>query len=143
MDQKKAVSFLTFWVINTVVLLIANAIFGGNVVVGNQSISTGLSAIFAGLILTALIPLAPKAVEQSGLKIKNQNVWPAIFLALNIVTLWILKRLAIVTGLGIASILWVIVLAIVVTIVELAVAKTTGAMEAMEEAKKQAKSKAE
>ena len=143
MDQKKAVSFLTFWVVNTVVLLIANAIFGGNVVVGNQSISTGLSAIFAGLILTALIPLAPKAVEKSGYKIKNQNIWPAIFLSLNIVTLWILKRLAVVTGFGISSILWVIILAIIITFVELAVAKTTGAMEAMEENKKTAKAKTE
>ena len=141
MDQKKAVSFLTFWVVNTVVLLIANAIFGGNVAVGNQSISTGLSAIFAGLVLTALIPLAPKAVEKSGYKIKNQNIWPAIFLASNIVVLWILKRLAVVTGLGISSILWVIILAIVITFVELAVAKTTGAMEAMEEGKKPSKSK--
>ena len=143
MDQKKAVSFLTFWVVNTVVLLLANAIFGSNVAVGNQSISTGLSAIFAGLVLTALIPLAPKAVEQTGFKIKNQNVWPVIFLSLNIVTLWILKRLAVVTGLGIASILWVIILAIVITFVELAVAKTTGAMEAMEEGKKTAKAKTE
>ena len=138
MDQKKAVSFLTFWVVNTVVLLIVNAIFGGNFVVGNQSISTGLSAIFAGLILTALIPLAPIAVEKSGFKIKNQNVWPAIFLASNIVVLWILKRLAMVTGFGISSILWVLILAIVITFVELAVAKTTGAME---EDKKQSKSK--
>lgn len=141
MDQKKAVSFLTFWVVNTVVLLIANAIFGGNVVVGNQSISTGLSAIFAGLILTALIPLAPKAVEKSGYKIKNKNIWPGIFLGLNIVTIWILKRLAIVTGFGISSILWVIILAIIITFAELAVAKTTGAMEAMEEDKTPAKSK--
>ena len=138
MDQKKAVSFLTFWVVNTVVLLVANSIFGGNVVVGNQSISTGLSAIFAGLVLTALIPLAPKAVEQTGYKIKNQNVWPAIFLASNIVVLWILKRLAIVTGFGISSILWVLILAIIITFVELAVAKTTVAME---EDKKQSKSK--
>ena len=139
MDQKKAVSFLTFWVVNTVVLLGANAIFGGNVVVGNQSISTGLSAIFAGLILTALIPLAPIAVGKSGFKIKNQNVWPAIFLVSNVVVLWILKRLAVVTGFGISSILWVIILAIVITFVEIAVAKTTGAMEAMEEGKKTAK----
>ena len=141
MDQKKAVSFLTFWVVNTVVLLIVNAIFGGNIVVGNQSISTGLSAIFAGLVLTALIPLAPKAVEHTGFKIKNQNVWPVIFFSLNIVTLLILKRLAVVTGLGIASILWVIILAIIITFVELAVAKTTGAMETMEEGKKQSRSK--
>ena len=143
MDQKKAVSFLTFWVVNTVVILGANAVFGGNVAVGNQSISTGLSAIFAGLALTALIPLAPKAVEQTGYKIKNRNVWPAIFLASNIVVLWILKRLAVVTGLGISSILWVLILAIVITLVELAVAKTTGAMEAMEEGKKTAKTKTE
>ena len=140
MDQKKAVSFLTFWVVNTVVLLIVNAIFGGNVVVGNQSISTGLSAIFAGLVLTALIPLAPIAVEKSGYKIKNQNVLPAIFLASNVVVLWVLKRLAVVTGLGISSILWVIILAITITFVELAVAKTTGAME---EGKKTAKTKVE
>jgi hypothetical protein len=64
-------------------------------------------------------------------------------LASNIVVLWILKRLAVVTGLGISSILWVLILAIVITFVELAVAKTTGAMEAMEEGKKTAKAKTE
>ena len=140
MDQKRAVAFLTFWVVNTVVILIAGTIFGGNVVVGNISISTGLSAIFAGLILTALIPLTPIAVEKAGYKIKNQNIWPVIFFASNLVVLWILKRLAMVTGLGISSILWVIILAVIMTAAELAVAKGTGAMEAMED-KKPAKSK--
>jgi len=57
------------------------------------------------------------------------NIWPAIFFVANAVIIWVIKRLAIVTALGISNILWVLVLALVVTLAELGVTKTTGAMK--------------
>ena len=129
MDQKKAVNFLSFWVANSVVLLLAAAVLGNNVVLGNNNLSGPLAAVISGFILTLLIYLVPFAVERSGYKIKNENIWPAIFFVANAVIIWVIKRLAIVTALGISNILWVLVLALVVTLAELGVAKTTGAMK--------------
>ena len=129
MDQKKAVNFLSFWVANSVVLLLAAAVLGSNVVLGNDKLSGPLAAVISGFILTLLIYLVPLAVERSGYKIKNENIWPAIFFVANAVIIWVIKRLAIVTALGISSILWVVVLTIVVTLAELGVAKATGAMK--------------
>lgn len=129
MDQKKAVNFLSFWVANTVVLLLAAAVLGSNVVLGNDKLSGPLAAVISGFILTLAIYLVPLAVERSGYKIKNENIWPAIFFVANVVIIWVIKRLAIVTALGISSILWVLVVALVATLAELGVAKTTGAMK--------------
>lgn len=129
MDQKKAVNFLSFWVANTVVLLLAAAVLGANVVLGNDKLSGPLAAVISGFILTLLIYLVPLAVARSGYKIKNENIWPAIFFIANFVLIWVIKRLAIISGLGISSILWAIVVALVVTLAELGVAKTTGAMK--------------
>jgi len=129
LDQKKAVNFLSFWVANTIVLLLAAAVLGSNVVLGNDKLSGPLAAVISGFILTLLIYLVPLAVKSSGYKIKNENIWPAIFFVANFVLIWVIKRLAIVTALGISSILWVLVVALVVTLAELGVAKTTGAMK--------------
>jgi len=129
MDQKKVVNFLSFWVANTVVLLLGAVVLRNNVVLGNDKLSVPLAAIISGLILTGLIYLVPEVVKRSGYKLKDQNIWVAAYFAANVVIIWIIKRLAIITALGISSIYWVLVLAIVVTLVELGVAKITGAMK--------------
>jgi len=129
MDQKKVVNFLSFWVANTVVLLLGAVVLRNNVVLGNDKLSAPLAAIISGLILTGLIYLVPEVVKRSGYKLKDQNIWVAAYFAANVVIIWIIKRLAIITALGISSIYWVLVLAIVVTLVELGVAKITGAMK--------------
>lgn len=129
MDQKKLVNFLSFWVANTVILLLASAILGSNVVLGNDKISKPVAAIIAGLILTALIFIIPPIIEKSGYKIKNENIWPAIFFVGNIIVIWIIKRIAVISGVGISNILWVLILGVIVTLVELVITRATGAMK--------------
>ncbi|OGD93076.1 hypothetical protein A2697_02090 [Candidatus Curtissbacteria bacterium RIFCSPHIGHO2_01_FULL_41_44] len=142
MNQKQLVNFLGFWVANTVVFLLASVIFGGNVVLGNDKLSGPMAAILSGLILTVAGALIAPAVEKSGfkkslqgldlantfgLKIKDAS-WAGVFLIVNVVTIWVVKRLAIVTGLGISSVLWVLMLAALATLAQWGVAKATGAM---------------
>ena len=129
MDQKKVVNFLSFWVANTVVLLLGAVVLRNNVVLGNDKLSVPLAAIISGLILTGLIYLVPEVVKRSGYKIKDQNIWVAAYFIANVAIIWIIKRLAIITAFGISSIFWVLVVALVVTLVELGVAKITGAMK--------------
>ncbi|OGD85012.1 hypothetical protein A2165_02615 [Candidatus Curtissbacteria bacterium RBG_13_40_7] len=135
MDQKKLVDFLSFWVTNTVLLLIISAIFRANLVLGNNIISKPVAAIISGFFLTALIFLIPPIVDKSGYKIKNQNIWPGIFLVVNIVVIWLIKRFAVYTGVGISSIWWVLIMAVVLTAAELIVVKLSGAMAPVKKGK--------
>jgi len=136
MDQKKVVNFLSFWVASTIVLLLGSAVLRNNVVLGNDKLSASLAAIISGLVLTGLIYLVPEVVKRTGYKIKDQNIWVAIYFVANVVIIWIIKRFAIITALGISSIFWVLVLALVITLVELGVAKVTGAMKVQVKASK-------
>ncbi|OGD95196.1 hypothetical protein A3F02_01800 [Candidatus Curtissbacteria bacterium RIFCSPHIGHO2_12_FULL_38_9b] len=129
MNQKQILNFLIFWVVNTILLLLLSAILGNNLVLGNDKLSSSHAAIVSGLILAAIIYILPPAVEKSGQKIKNENIWPIIFFSANAVVIWIIKRFALITGLGLSSIFWVLIVALVITAAELGVAKTTGAMK--------------
>jgi len=128
MNQKKLVNFLGFWVANTVVILLASVIFGNNIVLGNANISKSLAAIASGLITSAVLFLVPWIVAKTGYKIKDRNIWAAIFFIANVLVLWIIKRLAFVSGLGISGIVWVVILAVIMLAVQRGVAKVTGEM---------------
>lgn len=144
LNQKMLVSFLGFWVANAVAFLVLSMILPGNVVLGNDKITAPMAAVLSGLILTIIQFLVQPALEKSGfleslrsssgdsrivgLRIKNQNVWPAIYLVVNFIGIWVIKRLAQVTGLGISSFLFVLIAAIVVTAAGWGVAQLTGQM---------------
>lgn len=127
MDQKKIVGLLSFWVVNSLVLLVSSAIFGGSVVLGNDKVSTPMAAIISGLIITGLTSLVQPLVAKSGFRVKG-NLMAGVYLAANIVFVWIIKRFALVLGLGIANILYTVLVGILLTVGQWAVAKATGQM---------------
>jgi len=136
----RSVSFLSFWVANAVLLLIASSILSSNVVLGTNVVSKPLASVFVGLVLTTLFFVTPPLVEKLGFKknlttikvgdfkLKGENTWLAVFLAVNVVGIWVIKRLANVTGLGISGLFYVLILAILVTLVEWGVSKATGTL---------------
>lgn len=118
MDQKKTLSFFTIWVGLTISLLILSVILGGNLVLGNMNITKPVAGLIFGLILTivsfAVVPIASKL----NIGVKDEKAWAAIFFIANIVVIWILKRLATITGVGVSSIFFVAIIAAVITLVE-------------------------
>lgn len=127
MDQKKLVGFLSFWVVNTVVLLVASVIFSGNVVLGNSRVSTPMAAIISGLIITGLNYLVQPLVAKSGFRVKG-NLMAGVYLVANIVFVWIIKRFALTLGLGVFNILYTVLVGILLTAGQWAVVKATGQM---------------
>lgn len=95
-------------------------IFVGNVVLGNITISKLIAALIVGLVLTLGMYTAPIAAKYLDLKIKlSKEVQAAtVYFASNLILLWVLKRLADFTGLGIANIGYVIVLAAVFALIQ-------------------------
>ena len=116
MDQTKLIKFLATWVVNSILLVVISQIFSGLVVLGNAVLSKGIAAVFSGFLITIVFFLVPVAVEKSEAKIKDFRLWLILdFMALVIGT-WVVKRLSVLTGLGIANILLVLVVALLVTL---------------------------
>lgn len=128
MDQKKLVEILAFWVVNSLGLLVASFIFSGNVVLGNDKLSLPMATLLGGLIITAGGYLVRPLVAKSGYRVKNEQIWVGIYFVANAVVLWVVKRFALVLGLGIASIFYVALVAALLTAAQWAAAYATGAM---------------
>lgn len=127
-DQKKLVEILAFWVANTIVLLVSSFIFEGNVVLGNDKVSMPMAAVLSGAIITAFGYLVPSVVAKSGYRIKNEKIWGGVYFVANAAVVWVIKRFALLLGLGIASIFYVILVALLLTGAQWAAARATGAM---------------
>ena len=123
--QNKIVQFLSFWVGNTIVLLVLSTILSGNVVLGNERIAKPIAGILAGFILTLVNVAIPIAAGKSGYKIKKENIWAAIYFVAYTIVIWIIKRLADFTGLGISSVLFVLIVAVLLTLTQWGVYKVT------------------
>lgn len=128
MDQKKLVEILAFWVANTIVLLVSSFIFEGNVVLGNDKVSMPMAAVLSGAIITAFGYVVPPVVARSGYRIKNEKIWGGVYFVANAAVVWVIKRFALLLGLGIISIFYVILVALLLTGAQWAAARATGAM---------------
>ena len=125
MDQKNLIKLLGFWISNTILLSIFSALYVGGVVLGNASISKPVATIINALILAIVVYLVPSIVKKLDLKIKisDEKVRAIDYFLVNFVVLWVLKRLADITGLGISSILNVLIVAIVLALIQVGVQK--------------------
>lgn len=119
MDQVKLVKYLGTWVFLAIGLLIASKIFPNSIVLGNASLTSAMAGIINSLILVLLLSGMPSVVEKMELRIKDERFSWTIFFFGNLILIWILKRLATITGIGIASIYFVILLALFVTVLEM------------------------
>lgn len=124
MNQEKLIRFLSLWIANSVVLNIATLIFKNNIVLGTNQISKSMAAVLSGLALTALSYAVPKLVAKVEFKMKSEYYWQGIFLVANAIVIWVIKRFALITGLGISNNLYVLLLAAILTVVQWKVLKT-------------------
>ena len=118
MDQKKTLSFLTLWVGLTISLLILSVMLGGNLVLGNMSITKPVAGLIFGLVLTAVYFLTGPITTKLNIRVKDEKARALVFFIGNVIIIWTVKRLATITAVGISSIFFVLVIAAVITLVE-------------------------
>jgi len=129
-SNQKLINFFAFWIANSLVFLAASLILVGKVVLGNDKVSVPMAAVIAGFVLTVLMLVVEPAVKKSGYKVTNQNVWGLIYLVFNVAALWLIKKFALVLGLGISSLVYVAIIGVVLTLVQWGVVMATGSMKA-------------
>lgn len=115
-QQKNLINFLVIWIINTVTLLVLSSIFPSNVVLGNDRLAKPMAGVINGLLITGILYLVPWVLKKIDLKIKDEKAaFAADFVAVG-VGIWIIKRVAIVSGFGISNILFVAVCAVILSV---------------------------
>lgn len=124
-NSKETVKFFAYWVVNSLLLLILSTLFSGNIVLGNANLSRPLAGVLSGLILVVVLYAVPVAISKAGFKIKNKNAWPVIFFVANLIIIWLIKKVALTSGLGISNIFWVIIASAIITLGEWALGKTS------------------
>ena len=114
-QQKNLINFLVIWIINTVSLLVLSTIFPSNVVLGNERIAKPMAGVINGLLITAILYAVPLILTKIDLKIKDEKTaFVADFVALG-VGIWIIKRVAIISGFGISNVLFVAICAVILS----------------------------
>lgn len=136
MNQKQVLNFLGFWASASLVLLILGMIVPSAIVLGNDKVSGLVAVLAAGFILVAIDYVVIGVLQNMKVKIKNEYAWPLMFFVVNGVILWLIKRFADFTGVGVSSFVYVGILSLLITAAHFGVTKTTGVMEQGPKSKK-------
>ena len=115
------VTFLSFWIVNSLLLWIVSQIAPQGVVLGNQHILSPWASLFAGFILSAIDSMVEPTLAMTKIKPMTDYHWALTFFAANSVALWIITRFALIIGVGVAAFWWAVILGIVVTLGQWAV----------------------
>lgn len=119
------VRFLVFWLTSSVIVILAGMFLGGSIVLGNNRIASPMAAVTAGFVLTVVYwQVTPRLLRSgfwqslwsgAGIKVSRENQDLALNFVVNSLLIWVIKRFADVSGLGIANIFFVLLLSSLVT----------------------------
>lgn len=104
-------TFFLLWLVNALVIGLANVVFPNNIVLGTMSLSYYMALLLSsGVLAWSASLMMPIFTE---IEIRKQMVmaphhWMIGYLVINVISLWVLARFAEAIGLGISS--WVFVL---------------------------------
>jgi len=108
MDKKFAIRFLGFWIINTIILTLANTIFPGAFELGNAYLNLPTAGIFSGFLITALLLIARGLARTKDLPKKGRIVMFIYYWGSASLSVWLIARVASLSGFGIARYTWAI-----------------------------------
>lgn len=116
-----SVTFFLLWLVNALVISLANSVFPTQVVLGTMSLTTTAALLLSSGVLagigTLTLPLFTEIEMRKQIVLTPQQ-WMAGYLVINFVGIWAIARFADVLGLGMASWLFVFGLAVVLDFVQ-------------------------
>lgn len=114
-NSVQPITFLSFWIVNSILLWVVGQLVPKEVVLGNQHVLSLWASILAGFILAAVDSLVGPTLAMTKVKPTGDYHWVLTFFAANSVALWIITRFALLIGVGIAAFWWAVILGIIIT----------------------------
>lgn len=115
------VTYFVLFVVNGLVVLLANSLFPQQIVLGTQYITKGWAVIHSvgtlALLNTFALPFV-REYEKSGGKMLTPTEWMVAYFIINFVGVWVVARFAQQLGFGISSWMVALVLAAVLDVVQ-------------------------
>lgn len=126
--------FLSFWLLNSLLLYVAYLLYPFYFSLGNSLLSVFWAAVFAGFVWTLLAWLG-KPILGSLFKTKSKLIMFAFYFLANFVALWATARFASIVGFGTTSFVWLVFLALLGNIFQYGVWKLGGFKKAFKSKK--------
>lgn len=108
LDKKFATKFVGYWVVNTLVLSLANSFYQGPIELGNAYLGAPSAAVFSGFLLTTLLLLAKGLAKNKMFFIQGRAMMFIYYWAAGSAGTWIVARIANISGFGISRFTWAI-----------------------------------
>ena len=101
------IKFILIWPVNSLIIWAANALYPGNIVLGNANMPPMAAILVSGFFVTLLCKLA-KILFVKFVHLKKTSRWAmfVFYWLINSIVIWLVARLAPFTGLGISSFYW-------------------------------------
>ena len=109
--NKKYTKFLIIWAANSLVVFLANWFYPTNVVIGTYRTSFVLAVALTGLLITLFCRGASVFLKKYVQKyLKGRYGMFVFYWVVNAATVWIIARIAPISGFGISSYFWALIL---------------------------------
>jgi len=113
--------FFLLWLVNGLVIFLANMLLPQQIVLGTQSISSVMALVLSSGILawaaTLTMPIFTEIEIRKQMVLTPQH-WMIGYLIINFIAVWVVSRFADVIGLGMASWFFVLGLAAILDVVQ-------------------------
>ena len=116
--MKRYQKFLVFWVVNSAILYLANMFLPNSIKVGNSIFTPYQAIVFSGFIWSFILWYTELVLKDMEVPTKETMTMMLSYLAVNFATVWFIARFAFITGIGVASFLYVGGIAIVANFIQ-------------------------
>ena len=108
--------WLIWGVINGVIIYLGGLLYPETIVLGNATVSVFAAVVLAALVITLVISLLPIILTQLNVVKLTPTKKYLIYAFVNILVVWLMSRMALIFGFGLASKFTAITLGLVLTI---------------------------
>lgn len=97
------VRFISYWIVNVIILSLANTFFPAAFELGNANLNMTGAGIFSGFLLTTLLLIARGIARSRNLLVKGRMIMFAYYWGFSSISIWLIARIAGISGFGIAK----------------------------------------
>lgn len=116
--MEKYKKFLALWVVNALLLYLANMLLPSNFELGNSMLSPLQATAIASFIWNWVLWHTETYLKDFDIKLKDPLSMMSAYFLVNFASIWIIARFAVITGVGISSYLYVLLLAALANFVQ-------------------------